>query len=96
VPLFFVISGCCISASVDQHQQRVGTVRAYFLRRFRRIFPTLWVFLAIAIPLMAFIAMVAPLLMNDDVHGFCAPWWFSSWQWSGSLTLTESIGRRSA
>jgi len=60
VPLFFVISGYCISASVDRHQQRAGTVRSYFLRRFRRIFPTLWVL------------------------------WFSSWQWIGSLTLTES------
>ena len=28
--------------------------------------------------------------MNDDVHGFWAPWWLSGWQWLGSLTLTES------
>ena len=90
VPLFFVISGYCISASVDRHQQRAGTVRSYFLRRFRRIFPTLWVFIAVAIPLTTIVAVAAPLLMNDDVHGFWAPWWFSSWQWLGSLTLTES------
>jgi peptidoglycan/LPS O-acetylase OafA/YrhL len=90
VPLFFVISGYCISASMDRHQQRAGSVRSYFLRRFRRIFPTLWVFLAVAIPLTAFIGIAAPMLMNDDVHGFWAPWWFSSWQWIGSLTLTES------
>lgn len=90
VPLFFVISGYCISASVDRHQQRAGTVRSYFLRRFRRIFTTLWVFIAVAIPLTAMVAFAAPLLMNDDVHGFWAPWWFSSWQWLGSLTLTES------
>jgi len=90
VPLFFVISGYCISASVDRHQQRAGTVRSYFLRRFRRIFPTLWVFAAVAIPLTAFVAIAAPLLLNDDVHGFWKPWWFSGWQWLGSLTLTES------
>lgn len=90
VPLFFVISGYCISASVDRHQQRAGSVRSYFLRRFRRIFPTLWVFLAVAIPLTAILGIVTPLLMNDEVHGFWAPWWFSGWQWLGSLTLTES------
>lgn len=90
VPMFFVISGYCISASVDRHRQREGSVKTYFLRRFRRIFPTLWVFLAIAIPVTMLIGMAAPLLMNDDIQGFWAPWWFSGWQWLGSLTLTES------
>jgi peptidoglycan/LPS O-acetylase OafA/YrhL len=90
VPLFFVISGYCISASVDRHQQRVSSVRTYFLRRFRRIFPTLWIFLAIAIPLTALLGIAAPFLMHDGVHGFWASWWFSPWQWLGSLTLTES------
>lgn len=47
-------------------------------------------FLAVAIPLTALVGVFAPLLMNDEVHGFWAPWWFSSWQWLGSLTLTES------
>ena len=90
VPLFFVISGYCISASVDRHRERASSVRTYFLRRFRRIFPTLWVFLAVALPLTAAIGMVAPLLMHDEIQGFWAPWWFSGWQWLGSLTLTES------
>lgn len=90
VPLFFVISGYCISASVDRHRQRASSVKTYFLRRFRRIFPTLWVFLAVAIPLTALVGVFAPLLMNDEIQGFWAPWWFSSWQWFGSLTLTES------
>ena len=90
VPLFFVISGYCISASVDRHRQRASSVKTYFLRRFRRIFPTLWVFLAVAIPLTALIGIASPSLMNDESHGFWAPWWFSGWQWFGSLTLTES------
>lgn len=90
VPLFFVISGYCISASVDRHQQRAGSVRSYFLRRFRRIFPTLWVFMAVALPLTAVVGVAAPFLLNDEVQGFWAPWWFSGWQWLGSLTLTES------
>jgi peptidoglycan/LPS O-acetylase OafA/YrhL len=90
VPLFFVISGYCISASVDRHRQQASSVKNYFMRRFRRIFPTLWIFLAIALPLTAAIGMLAPLLMNDGVQSFWAPWWFSSWQWLGSLTLTET------
>jgi hypothetical protein len=34
VPLFFVISGYCISASVDRHRQRASSVKTYLSATF--------------------------------------------------------------
>src|ERR1041385_8984713 len=42
VPLFFVISGYCISAAADSARRRQNTVPSYFRRRFRRIYPPFW------------------------------------------------------
>src|SRR5262249_54371182 len=46
VPLFFVISGYCISATVDAAQRKGHGPTQYFIRRLRRIFPPYWIFLA--------------------------------------------------
>ena len=46
VPMFFVISGYCIMASIDSsRRQQTSTIR-FFLRRFRRIYPPYWIALA--------------------------------------------------
>src|SRR5215471_1642650 len=42
VPLFFVISGYCITATIDSHRRKDGSVGTYFWKRFRRIFPPYW------------------------------------------------------
>ena len=39
VPMFFVISGYCISATADNSRRKGHGLRQYFWRRFRRIFP---------------------------------------------------------
>src|SRR5262245_59812438 len=46
VPMFFVISGYCISAAVDSYRRRGSSVGTYFVRRFKRIFPPYWAVLA--------------------------------------------------
>src|SRR5688572_12042177 len=42
VPLFFVVSGYCISAAADTTRAKPGGVGRYFARRARRIYPPLW------------------------------------------------------
>ncbi len=49
VPLFFVISGYCISAAADRARRHDHPVRTYFIRRFRRIYPPLWAVIAASI-----------------------------------------------
>lgn len=87
VPLFFVISGYCISATIDSHHRKNGSVGAYFFKRFRRIFPPYWATLAGAAVLIG----ASDILLRGAVAsiGGLRPWWFSGWQWAGSLTLTE-------
>ncbi|MEQ1869554.1 MAG: acyltransferase [Vicinamibacterales bacterium] len=88
VPIFFVISGYCISAAADSHRRKnLGVVR-YFARRFRRIFPPYWVVLATSAVLVG----VGDVLLNGAIvrgSEFLRPWWFSGAQWFGSITLTE-------
>src|SRR5690349_11307944 len=42
VPVFFVISGYCISAAADSHRRRSNSFRSFMYRRVRRIFPPYW------------------------------------------------------
>ena len=49
VPIFFVISGYCISATADSARRKGLPARTYFWRRFRRIFPPYWIFLMAAV-----------------------------------------------
>jgi peptidoglycan/LPS O-acetylase OafA/YrhL len=89
VPIFFVISGYCISATADSHRRKGTSVRTYFLRRFRRIFPPFWVVLLTT----AVVVGVADVALKGAIvadRQFLRPWWFSSWQWAGSITLTET------
>jgi peptidoglycan/LPS O-acetylase OafA/YrhL len=88
VPLFFVISGYCVTASADALRRRDGSARHFFWRRFLRIYPPYWAVIAITalgVCLMnsyvsegAFQALMMPL-----------PQWLTKWQWLGNLTLTE-------
>src|SRR5436853_2184504 len=45
VPIFFVISGYCIAATVDSSRRKAKPARNFFARRFRRIYPPFWIFL---------------------------------------------------
>jgi len=90
VPMFFVISGYCISAAVVSAQRKNYSSRTFFYRRFKRIFPPLWIFLAITAACVALFPKSAipgpipgiehPMPLPQDV-----PWQ----SWLGSITLTE-------
>src|SRR5579871_1551493 len=68
VPMFFVISGYCISATADKERRSARGVRSYFWRRFRRIFPPYWIaFLLFAVLVIAS-EFKAPGLFGDLVH----------------------------
>lgn len=92
VPIFFVISGYCISATVDSHRRKTRDVKTYFFRRFRRIFPPYWAAVllsVIAVTLIDYVIMPGAI---TNTHPECLfrPWWYSTWQWLGNLSLTET------
>lgn len=90
VPLFFVISGYCISASVDAARRRPHPVGRFFTRRFRRIYPPLWAFLAVvalAVWLVPDRAMPGPYYGVDRPVPY--PHELSWVNWAGAVTLTE-------
>src|SRR5262245_25324420 len=43
VPIFFVISGYCIAASAESVRGNRHGAGAFFVRRFRRIYPPYWI-----------------------------------------------------
>jgi peptidoglycan/LPS O-acetylase OafA/YrhL len=91
VPLFFVISGYCISAAADRARRSPYSVRSYFARRFRRIYPPLWI--AIMVSALSFALtdyLLFPGLLSSAPWSQFPPTWFSGWKWIGNLTLTES------
>jgi peptidoglycan/LPS O-acetylase OafA/YrhL len=91
VPLFFVISGYCIAAAADSVRQQRQSLGAYYVRRFRRIYPPFWFFvIAYAVALIAIDCLLVPRLLTTFPCNLLRPWWFSGWQWLGNLTLTES------
>jgi len=91
VPMFFVISGYCISAAADSARRREHSVRTYFWRRFRRIYPPLWAIIAAGIVLFLTLDYVLfPGVLSNPPWAQFRPWWFSGWQWCGNLTLTET------
>lgn len=89
VPLFFVISGYCVAAAADSGRRRSRAGRTFFARRFRRIYPPVWVFLALCVTSHVILMWVQsgtglPLAISHrdpaDVPAV---------SWVGSMTLTE-------
>jgi peptidoglycan/LPS O-acetylase OafA/YrhL len=91
VALFFVISGYCIAAAADNSRQRNHSVRTYFIRRFRRIYPPFWIVVVLSIGAFFLLdyGWRAPLLSGGAWPQY-RPSWFSRSQWIGNLTLTET------
>jgi peptidoglycan/LPS O-acetylase OafA/YrhL len=90
VPMFFVISGYCISATVDSTRRRPRSVSTYFIRRFRRIYPPFWAVLigsVLAIGVLDYLIFPG---MFSATGIFLRPWWYSTGQWIGNVTLTET------
>src|SRR5262249_10829057 len=91
VTIFFVISGYCISATVDVTRRQSQSLRTYFSRRFRRIFPTFLIFLSLSALLVGLVdCTVFPGVFSKTSHPIARPWSLTFQQWIGNLTLTES------
>ncbi|MES1255954.1 MAG: acyltransferase, partial [Acidobacteriota bacterium] len=91
VPLFFVISGYCIAATADRTRLRGDGLGSYFLRRFRRIYPPLWIVIVVSVAFFVVVDVAAwPGILSNPPWAQYRPWWYSPWQWLGNLTLTET------
>ena len=86
VPIFFVISGYCISASADSTRRLGRPISEYFFRRFRRIFPPYWICVAISFVIVA----CGEYLVTGLFAGVGLPWKIPAVHWIGNLTLTET------
>ncbi len=64
VPIFFVVSGYCIAASVDSLRRKPHSLPNYFYRRLRRIYPPLWGGLVFAVAFSLIVGLNATLLEN--------------------------------
>ncbi|WP_158633616.1 acyltransferase family protein [Tautonia sociabilis] len=94
VPLFFVISGYCIAASVDATRRRGSSSARFVARRLWRIYPPYWAalgwFLLVTIGLQRL--GLERLLCCHSPYGLelILPQKLNAWQWFGNVTLTES------
>ncbi len=88
VPIFFVISGYCIAASVDSLRRRPHSLRDYFVRRARRIYPPLWIMCGMA-ALYTWAMTNIPLVRAEcaQLHDLST---LSIWQWLGNFLAIES------
>lgn len=77
VPIFFMISGYCISAAADKHRAAQHSLARYAWRRFYRIYPSYWIALA-------FLGLLAIVGLCDAVQRGLTPT-----QWIGNLILIE-------
>lgn len=93
VPLFFVISGYCIAASVESVRRHGAGAGRFLARRIWRIYPPYWAallgFVAVAAGLDA--AGLRRLHDGDGRHALQldSPGELDAIQWAGNVTLTE-------
>ncbi len=89
VPVFFVISGYCISATIDSARRRPRPLGTYFARRFRRIYPPYWCLLFVAVAIMPLFNWLTGSSISE-IPTDCKPSTLTLSQWFGNLTLTET------
>lgn len=88
VPVFFVISGYCITASADAARRKSNSGRQFFWRRFRRIYPPFWAWFGLTAACVWTVERVGPGFFT---RAFVPdPQSLTVWQWFGNLTLTET------
>jgi peptidoglycan/LPS O-acetylase OafA/YrhL len=94
VPIFFVISGYCITATADSSRRKEHPTTHYFKRRLRRIYPPYWAALLVTLAVSEMLSMAGRRLMLSEttlphvpsVPGISE---IKPMQWIGNLTLTE-------
>jgi peptidoglycan/LPS O-acetylase OafA/YrhL len=89
VPMFFVISGYCVTASADNLRGRDADLKTFFWRRFRRIFPPYWATIGCALLLYLVSSMLGHPIYDGRLDPSNLPDRLTAWNWIGTLTLTE-------
>ena len=93
VPLFFVISGYCIAASVDAARRRGKGSLAFLGRRFWRIYPPYWAAILCFIAVTSSLDAIGLWRLHEDSRPSVVPLLslheLDAAQWLGNLTLTE-------
>jgi peptidoglycan/LPS O-acetylase OafA/YrhL len=91
VTIFFVISGYCITATMDATRRKPRAVKKYFFRRFKRIYPPYWIFIGLsAVLVLSLYNLGWPQLLTETSYSIPHTSSLSWLQWAGNLTLTES------
>ncbi len=91
VQIFFVISGFCISATVDGFGQQKKSVAQYFSRRFWRIYPPYWaMFLLMTLAVTASEFASSRGAIPGSLHNSKSPLQLAGSQLFGNITLTET------
>lgn len=91
VPLFFVISGYCIAASMDAHRRRGASPWHFLGRRAWRIYPPYWAAVACFAAVVPALRMAGwPRVEGEYSLRLGSPAELTWAQWLGNLTLTET------
>ncbi len=91
-PLFFVMSGYCIAASLESLRRKGGTPLTFLSRRFWRIVPTYWAALLFFFLVVAWLDRLGFNRLHDNPYGLSlvSPETLNNAQWFGNLTLIET------
>lgn len=89
VPIFFVISGYCIMATLHARRKKGGVVE-FAKRRFWRIYPPYWTAILLSAIVILVLNRAWPGFVHDGIFTVPHPDQMSRWEWLGNLTLTES------
>lgn len=89
VPMFFVISGYCVTASADNLRGEGGDLKTFFWRRFHRIFPPYWAAVGLLLLLYVVSSRFGHPLYDGRLDPTNVPGKLTAWNWLGTLTLTE-------
>ena len=96
VPVFFVISGYCIAASMDAHRTRRASPWRFLGRRAWRIYPPYWAAVAVFAATVAGLTRLGWPPIRSGIHSLHLdhPGELTPAQWLGNLTLTETWRHR--
>jgi peptidoglycan/LPS O-acetylase OafA/YrhL len=91
VPLFFVISGYCIAASMDGHRRRGASSWEFLKRRLRRIYPPYWAALLVSVGVTWSLDQSGLNRLHNGEYSLelDSPGKLDRAQWLGNVTLTE-------